>query len=117
MNPKFWGPHAWIFLHSITFNYPKEPTNKDKEIYVKFFKDLQFIIPCEKCAYHYKRHLEEYPIEDEPIKEGTSIEDMEPEPESGEPEADEPKKGSEVSDDIKDSLESDDPWMQRKKEE
>ena len=42
---------------------------------------------------------------------------MEPEPESGEPEADEPKKGSEVSDDIKDSLESDDPWMQRKKEE
>jgi len=64
MNPKFWGPHAWIFLHSITFNYPKEPTENDKKIYVSFFKDLGNIIPCEKCAYHYRRHLEEYPIEE-----------------------------------------------------
>ena len=64
MNPKFWGPHAWIFLHSITFNYPKEPTDKDKEIHSKFFKELQYIIPCEKCAYNYKRHLDEYPIEE-----------------------------------------------------
>ena len=79
---------------------------------------------------------EEYPIED-PIQEGGSLEeitDMEPEPEpEPEPEdqnigfsptsskypikeetVEEPKKGSEVSDDIKDSLNSDDPWMQRK---
>jgi len=64
MNPKFWGPHAWIFLHSITLNYPKEPTNKDKEIYTKFFKDLQFFIPCDKCSYNYNRHLDDYPIKD-----------------------------------------------------
>ena len=51
---------------------------------------------------------EEYPIDDEPIKE---VSNMEPEPEM---EPEEPKKGSEVSEDIKDSLESDDPWMQRK---
>jgi hypothetical protein len=57
---------------------------------------------------------EEYPIDDEPVKEGTIIEDMESEP--GSEEVEEPKKGSEVSDDIKDSLESDDPWMQRKQE-
>jgi hypothetical protein len=57
---------------------------------------------------------EEYPIDDGPVKEGTSIEDMESEP--GSEEVEEPKKGSEVSDDIKDSLESDDPWMQRKQE-
>lgn len=64
MNPKFWGSHAWIFLHSITMNYPKEPTDKDKQIYVNFFKELQYIIPCEKCAYNYKRHLEDFPIEE-----------------------------------------------------
>lgn len=64
MNPKFWGPHAWIFLHSITMNYPKEPTENDKLIYVKFFKELQNILPCEKCAYNYKRHLEDFPIEE-----------------------------------------------------
>ena len=59
----------------------------------------------------------EYPI-DEPIKEGTSIEDMEPEPE---PEHEDPveevtPKGSEVSTDIKDALEGSDPWLQRKSE-
>ena len=101
---------------------------------------------------------EEYPIE-EPIQEGTSIEDMEPdfepepEPEPGLITDSEPspggsigspkesnigfsptsskspvdprtssveekkKKGSEVSADIKASLDSDDPWMQRKKEQ
>ena len=81
-----------------------------------------------------KEASEEYPI-DEPIKEVSEVEDVskveelpqsepspdgwipgsEPEPESEEPV--EIKKGSEVSDDIKDSLESDDPWMQRKNEE
>ena len=64
MNPKFWGPHAWIFLHSVTMNYPKEPTEKDKLIYINFFKELQHILPCEKCAYNYKRHLEDFPIEE-----------------------------------------------------
>jgi hypothetical protein len=69
---------------------------------------------------------EEYPIDDDPVKEepiqeGGSLEeitDMEPEPEpaseEAEAEAEPVKKGSEVSSDIKDSLESDDPWMQRK---
>ena len=72
-----------------------------------------------KKALENKDASEEYPIDDEPIKEGTSIEDMEPKPESAKEEAEVEavKKGSEVSDDIKDSLESDDPWMQRKKAE
>ena len=77
-----------------------------------------------KKALEEKDASDEYPIEEEPIEEGTSIEDMEPEPASAsasageaEAEAEAVKKGSEVSDDIKDSLESDDPWMQRKKAE
>ena len=79
-----------------------------------------------KKALEEKDAADEYPIDEEPIKEGTSIEDIEPEPEpesasasasaSGEAEAEAIKKGSEVSDDIKDSLNSDDPWMQRKQE-
>ena len=82
---------------------------------------------------------EEYPIDDpvaeEPLKEGTTLEDMGCEDGSDEPEEQNQnigfsptsskspkedevplKKGSEVSTDIKDSLESDDPWMQRKKD-
>jgi len=71
---------------------------------------------------------EEYPIDEEPVQKGGSIEeitDMEPEPEpesvsaseteaEAEGDVEAVKKGSEVSSDIKDSLESDDPWMQRK---
>ena len=63
MNPKFWGPHAWIFLHSITMNYTKKPTEQDKQIYFKFFNDLLDIIPCEKCQYNYSNNLKKFPIE------------------------------------------------------
>jgi len=48
MNPKFWGPHAWIFLHSVTMNYPKEPNNQDKTLYRNFFSSLKRVLPCEK---------------------------------------------------------------------
>ena len=71
-----------------------------------------------KKALEEKDAADEYPIEEDPIEEETSIEDIEPEPESAsaseEAEVEAVKKGSEVSDDIKDSLNSDDPWMQRK---
>ena len=73
---------------------------------------------------------EEYPIEEESDKEVEDVEDIkegpqsEPSPDGDIPVSDSEseesvkmKKGSEVSEDIKDSLESDDPWMQRKNEE
>ncbi len=63
MNPKFWGPHGWIFLHSITMNYPKNPTNQDKIIYKNFFNSLTKVLPCEKCALHYKEHIKDDPVE------------------------------------------------------
>jgi hypothetical protein len=63
MNPKFWGPHGWYFLHSVTMNYPKNPSDKDKQIYFNFFKSLENVLPCEKCAYHYSQNLEKLPLE------------------------------------------------------
>jgi len=30
MRADIWGPHAWIFLHSISLEYPDNPTNIDK---------------------------------------------------------------------------------------
>jgi len=44
-------------------SYPKEPTEQDKQIYLRFFNDLQNIIPCDKCQYNYSNNLEKYPIE------------------------------------------------------
>lgn len=63
MNPKFWGPHGWIFLHSVTMNYPKQPTIEDKTLYRDFFRSLRKVLPCEKCAYHYRQHIIDDPIE------------------------------------------------------
>jgi hypothetical protein len=64
MKPNLWGSHGWIFLHTITMNYPNNPTSTDKQIYSNFFKSLSTILPCAKCAHNYSLHLEEYPIED-----------------------------------------------------
>tara|TARA_B110000914_G_C15426080_1_gene429010 strand:- start:353 stop:757 length:405 start_codon:yes stop_codon:yes gene_type:complete len=63
MNPKFWGSHGWLFLHTVTMNYPKEPTNEDKTLYRNFFSSLKRVLPCEKCAYHYHQHIKDDPIE------------------------------------------------------
>jgi len=63
MNPKFWGPHGWMFLHSITMNYPKKPTEQDKQAYYQFFKSLEHVLPCEKCAYNYSNNLKKLSLE------------------------------------------------------
>ena len=44
MNPKFWGPHGWIFLHSVTMNYPKEPSLEDKTLSRNFFASLTKVL-------------------------------------------------------------------------
>lgn len=53
---KIWGPHGWTFLHSITFDYPENPTEQNKADYRKFFELLGNVLPCEKCrqSYTYK---------------------------------------------------------------
>ena len=53
MNPKIWGPSAWLFLHTVTFNYPNNPTEEDKRNYLTFFNSLKHIIPCPLCKEHY----------------------------------------------------------------
>ena len=62
-NSNIWGPSAWRFLHTITFNYPINPTNDQKEIYRNFFKNLGLVLPCGICEYNYNIHLVKYPIE------------------------------------------------------
>ena len=64
MNQNIWGSHLWFSLHTITFSYPINPTNKDKEYYKNFFYSLQHVIPCSVCKKNYKRHLIEHPIDD-----------------------------------------------------
>ena len=58
-----WGPSAWLFLHSVSFQYPENPTDQDKNNYKIFFDSLQNILPCPNCREHYQTNLKENPID------------------------------------------------------
>lgn len=62
MNPSIWGPHAWFFLHTISFNYPIKPKECDKKRFKRFFMALKDVIPCKACRDNYNIHLREFPI-------------------------------------------------------
>ena len=62
MDPTIWGPKLWFFIHSLALNFPDNPTYQDIRHYEEFFNSLKFIIPCEKCRFHYKERLEKSPI-------------------------------------------------------
>jgi hypothetical protein len=53
IDTKFWGKNAWIFLNSIALTYD----NKNKDEYVKFLNQLQYVLPCLKCREHFKNNL------------------------------------------------------------
>ena len=61
-NNNIWGPPAWTFLHTVTFNYPENPTEDDKRNFYNFFMNLQYVLPCEKCKAHYKQNLKKYDL-------------------------------------------------------
>ena len=59
-NNNIWGPPAWTFLHTVTYNYPDNPTEDDKRNFYNFFDSLQHVLPCEKCKGHYKQNIQKY---------------------------------------------------------
>lgn len=63
MNVNKWGPGGWEFLHSITFNYPLDPIDTDKENYRIFFKSIENILPCKYCRDSYKIYYKYLPID------------------------------------------------------
>jgi hypothetical protein len=63
LNPKVWGKHSWIFLHSITLSYPNNPTKQDKKKMKEFFHNVGDVLPCHNCRDNYIKHLKELPID------------------------------------------------------
>jgi hypothetical protein len=52
-----WGPHLWPALHAITFGYPVEPTEEQKEQYKIFFQSLAHVLPCKYCRESYSYYI------------------------------------------------------------
>ena len=69
METNVWGPSAWKFLHTITFQYPENPTDIEKRKYYVFFNSLKDVLPCPNCREHYSEHFNKIPIQMESRKE------------------------------------------------
>jgi hypothetical protein len=54
---KIWGPPLWDSLHSITFGYPKLPTEEQKDSYKQFFTLIGDVLPCRYCRDSYKQFI------------------------------------------------------------
>ena len=68
MNPKIWGPHAWIFLHSIAYGYPENPTKNEQVNAKKFFESLGYMLPCKTCSTLYIKDIKKIDSIDNAVK-------------------------------------------------
>ena len=57
-----WGPSMWHFLHTMSFNYPINPSKTDKKNYRNFILNLQNILPCKYCRVNLKRNFKAHPL-------------------------------------------------------
>lgn len=57
-----WGPSTWHLLHTMSFNYPVNPTCADKQNYRNFVLNLQNVLPCGKCRKNLKKNFKKLPL-------------------------------------------------------
>lgn len=57
-----WGPAAWHFLHTLSFNYPVNPTKEDKKHYKDFIYNLRNVLPCKYCRINLTNNLKQKPL-------------------------------------------------------
>ena len=58
-----WGPAMWHYLHTMSFNYPVNPTPDDKKNYKDFILNLKNVLPCKYCRINLKNNLKKKPIQ------------------------------------------------------
>jgi hypothetical protein len=56
---KIWGEHAWEFNTAVCFNYPINPTEEDKKMYMEYFKAFANVLPCSLCCVSTNQFYEE----------------------------------------------------------
>ena len=57
-----WGPPMWHYLHTMSFNYPVNPTPEDKKHYRDFVLNLRYVLPCKYCRMNLKTNLKTLPL-------------------------------------------------------
>ena len=57
-----WGPAIWHSLHTMSFNYPVNPTPEDKKHYRDYILSLQYVLPCKYCRINLKKNFRHLPL-------------------------------------------------------
>ena len=52
-----WGPSLWHFLHTMSFNYPVEPTPQQKKDYRDYILSLEQVLPCKYCRMNLEKNF------------------------------------------------------------
>ena len=52
-----WGRSLWHYLHTMSFNYPVNPTEEDKKHYKEFVLSLRYVLPCKYCRMNFKKNF------------------------------------------------------------
>jgi hypothetical protein len=68
MMTAIWGPPLWHVLHTISFNYPNNPTKEQKKNYYNFYNNLKNILPCKYCRDNLKKNLKQLPLTHDVLK-------------------------------------------------
>jgi hypothetical protein len=63
MVTKIWGPPMWHYLHTMSFNYPVNPTPEDKKNYRDFIINLQNVLPCKYCRMNLTNNFKKKPLQ------------------------------------------------------
>jgi len=62
MMTKIWGPLAWTLLHTISFNYPVNPSEEEKIHYRDYVLNLQYVLPCKYCRINLTNNFKKKPL-------------------------------------------------------
>ena len=57
-----WGPSAWHYIHTTSFNYPVQPSCDDKRNYRSFILNLRNVLPCGKCRINLCKNFKKHPL-------------------------------------------------------
>ena len=57
-----WGPSMWHYLHTMSFNYPINPTPQHKKKHKEFILNLTHTLPCKYCRINLKKNLKYHPL-------------------------------------------------------
>ena len=63
-----WGPSLWHYLHTMSFNYPVNPTLEDKKNYKNFIYALKTNLPCKYCRMNMRKNLRDVPLNKKALK-------------------------------------------------